>query len=59
MINGESAGYVVKTTYNDGHVEYSGIAMNRKTRKVSKAVAGKTLTPVKNAVMRMAKNLHK
>ena len=54
-IDGESAGYVVKTTYKNGTVRYSGLAMYRKTRAVSKSVTGATLTPVKAAVARMAR----
>lgn len=54
-IDGEAAGYVVKTTYKDGSIRYSGLAMYRKTRAVSRSVTGATITPVKAAVVRMAR----
>ena len=55
FINGDNAGYIVRTKYNNGKIVYSGIAMYKEKRAVSKAVTGSTLTPVKNAVLRMAK----
>ena len=54
-IGGDVAGYVVATKYKDGSVRYSGLAMYKKTRAVSRSVAGSTLTPVKAAVERMAR----
>lgn len=54
-LNGDVAGYIVKTKYNNGKIVYSGIAMYKEKRAVSKAVTGSTLTPVKNAILRLAK----
>lgn len=53
-IDGEVAGYIVLTKYKNGTLSYSGIAMNKKTRAVSKSFVSAKLTPVKNAVARAA-----
>lgn len=54
-IDGEVAGYIVLVKFKNGTTSYQGIAMNKKNRAVSKSVTSKQLTPVKNAVARMAK----
>ena len=56
FINGDKAGYVTMVKYNNGTIEYQGIAFNKKTKAISRTVKGKTATPVKSAVERMAKS---
>jgi len=57
--SGDLSGYIVLVEHRNGKIEYQGLVMNNKTKKVAPPVTAASLTACKNAVMRRGKALKK
>lgn len=58
-INGDLAGYIVRVKYKNGTVSWSGIAMNKKTKRTSAGKNYPTLAAAKSGVEKEARALRK